>query len=463
MKYFDTIIEKGIIFLLIFTPLAFGAVQDRSVAIMELVAFVIFGAWLIKMGADNRIVMRKTPVLRILGALIALALFQILPLPPKALVWLSPSSAALYDTVFGQGAWGWRTISVDAGATREELLKLLAYSAVFLVLINHYKTKEQLQPVVTTIVYMACFLVVFALVQKFTWNGRIYWLFPVDPSLGSGIWGPYINRNHFAGYLELAMPLGLGLLLYHAAQAETVPNGPRAGRLASLLASRQMPAVARWSLVTVVLSAGVFMTLSRGGIFSYCASLVFFIGLARTRRSLRKKTGLIAMVGLVVFCAVVMASWDRIAGRFEELGQERKIIRLEVWSDALSLAKDFPVLGSGLGAFTSIFPRYQTKYPTILFEHAENDYVEFLTDMGLAGFALIAGLLYVYFRSTISAWRKRRDPFVKSIVLGGLASCSALVAHGLMDFNMRVPANALLLTVIAGMTYAAVRNVGRSG
>jgi O-antigen ligase len=94
-----------------------------------------------------------------------------------------------------------------------------------------------------------------------------------------------------------------------------------------------------------------------------------------------------------------------------------------------------------------------------LFEHAENDYIEILTDTGFTGFALIAGMICAYFYSVMKGWRIRHNNFVKCIVAGGISSCMAIVVHSLTDFNMRIPANAMLLTIIAAITYSVVFHV----
>lgn len=183
----DTVIEKGILFLLLFTPLVFGAVHDWSIGVMEMTAFLIFGAWLSKMALAGRVEIVKTPLLALTAALITLVALQLVPLPRTLLTLLTPQTSRIYNDVFGEAGWNWRTISIYPGATGEELLKLLAYAAIFFVIINHYRTKEQVLTILRTIVLMACFLVVFAVVQKLTWNGRLFWFYPIDPALLSRV------------------------------------------------------------------------------------------------------------------------------------------------------------------------------------------------------------------------------------------------------------------------------------
>ena len=226
LTHCSLLIEKGIIFLLIFTPLAFGSVLQWSVAVLEITAFALFFLLLLKKTLEPE--PNPTPIptpdyplkwLSILFiCLTGVILFQTIPLPESLLNIISPNSLATYRNFGNDAAGAFHPVSINPYLTRQGLFKLLAYAAVFFVVVNHYKTKAQVHTLVKAILYMACFLVAFAALQSMTWNGRIFWLFPVDESVrsGRGIWGPYINHNHFAGYMEMAIPLGMGLLLYWA-------------------------------------------------------------------------------------------------------------------------------------------------------------------------------------------------------------------------------------------------------
>ena len=410
--------------------------------------------------------LRKSVLLVFLIALIFIIIFQIIPLPDRVLALISPSAFRTYKTFANDATDAWRTISICPDVTTQELFKLLSYASVFFVVISHYKTKEQVSGLARTIIYMGCFLAVFAVVQKMTWNGRLFWFYPLREGLTSSmgyIWGPYINHNHFAGYMEMAIPLAIGFLLCEISRMGSLFHIPLSRRIARFLDSGDIVAMALLSLAVVTMSAALFMSLSRGGIIGFTVSMIFFILITRTRRSLRKKTGIIALLGIVIFFVVVMASWDRMEDRFKEIGEEQKIKRPEVWADTVNLIKDFPISGTGLGTFGGIYPRYQTRNSRLLFKHAENDYIEILTDTGIIGFIIIIGMASLFFYSVIKAWRRRHNNFVKCMAAGGLTSCVAIAVHSFTDFNLRIPANAMLLTVIAGITYATVYNVKARG
>ncbi len=464
----DHAIEKGVILLLICTPLAFGTVYLWSELLMEIAAFCLLLMLLLRnastTGTMSLIPARSAFAVSafLFAGLAGLFLFQMLPLPERLLGLISPSALAVYKKFGNYAAGTLHTISVNPYATRQELFKLLAYAAVFYVIVKHYRTKEQIYSLVKTVLRIAGFLVIFAIIQKITWNGRVFWFYPVHEWLrsGSGIWGPYINRNHFAGYMEMVIPLGLALLMYSSPDIKTLPGVPLSVRIARFFASDNLVPFSLLFLGILVMSACLFMTLSRGGIMAFGVSSLFFAWIANKRRSLKKKTLLLVLIGTVILVAVVLAGWEQLEQRFDELKTERHISRLKVWEESLGIIKDYPLLGSGFGTFENTYMRYQKPFnPLEIYTHAHNDYVELMTNGGIAGSCLALSLVLIFFISVYRAWRKRHNKFAICVGAGGLTSFVAIGIHSTTDFNLHIPANALLLSVIAGITYASVFNL----
>jgi O-antigen ligase len=445
---------------------------------MEIVAFSIFFLYLIKkiiemsIPPDRHSGEGRNPVFFLdlprglitlfilFTAMIALVLFQMIPLPESFLKLISPASLSTYATFGNDPAGTFRPVSLNPWATRQELFRVLAYAAIFFVIVSHYRTKEQVRSLVKTILWMGCFLVLFAILQKMTWNDRIFWIYPVDATLksGAGIWGSYINRNHFAGYLGMAIPLGMGFLLYSAPRIKALPESALGLKVARFLASEKLVPYAMLFLLVLLMTATLFMTFSRGGITAFVVSSLFFAWITWRRRTLRSKTALLAILAAVIFAAVVLAAWDQLEERFAAL-EEDHISRLSVWQDSLGIVRDYPVLGTGLGTFENAYMRYQTTMPRFLFDHAHNDYVELVTDTGVVGLLLGMGMALVFVRMVFRRWRRKHGMFGKCIGAGGLASVVAIAVHSFTDFNLHIPANALLFAVISALTYAALFNV----
>ena len=472
--FMDRIIEKGILFLLIFTPLAFGAVQPWAVAVIEIIAFTLFSLHLIQKtmmnteGASGQCLSdglgsgSRPRFLSVMGRLFVLlmilALFQMLPLPENILKVVSPAALSTWRDFGSFPAGTYHPISINPDATRQELFRLLGYAAVFILIISRYRSKDQVNSLVKMILFMAFFLVVFAVIQKATWNGRVFWIFPVDDSIGDRIWGTYINRDHFAGYLEMAIPLAMGMLLYRAPRVPTLPGDPLGRRISRFMSSENFTSYALLFLLVLMLAAALFMTFSRGGILAFVFSSVFFAWITYRRRSLNRQTGFLALLSVGVFAVVVLASWDRLEEKFAELDKAH-VGRLTVWTDAIGIMHDYPLVGTGLGTFKNAYMRYQSSMPQLIFDHAHNDYVELFTDTGAVGFVLVMGMGLIFFWHAFRRWRHKHSQFGKCIGAGGLSSLAAMSLHSFVDFNLHIPANALLFVVIAGITYAAIFNV----
>ena len=464
---YDSIIEKGIVFLLIFTPLAIGTVEDWSVAIMEIASFIIFGAWLLKsLTCEQTVPELKDQVVKFANRrllisfviVICIIIFQVIPLPRTLLSMLSPKTSSLYHAFIDEPGT-WRPISIYPHASIDQLIRLLAYAAVFIVIVYHYNDEDKIKRLFRTVIYMGCFLAALAAFQKMFGNGKLLWVITMKPGLAS--FGPYINKNHFAGYMEMAGPIALAYCLYAASKIKEPSEGRESSRIKKLLSyldNKKITTVSFAIIGVIIITGSLFITLSRGAIIGYVLSMLLFIWLCRMRRSLRKRTSFLVLMGGIVGLAVVVAGWNMVQTRFEKAPQEGAA-RIEVWQDSISLIRNYPILGTGLGTFDRIYPLYQTKYPDMYFEHPENEYIEFLTETGLIGFGSFFALVIVYFSSVLRKWRERHNTFVVSMTVGGISSCAAIMIHGLTDFNMRIPANAMLLTVIAAATYTGVFKV----
>jgi hypothetical protein len=164
----------------------------------------------------------------------------------------------------------------------------------------------------------------------------------------------------------------------------------------------------------------------------------------------------------VMALAVVYALWlgmDNIVERF----LQAETLRPVVWSGTLNLVADFPLLGTGLNTYVHSFRRHKSTLDPALVDHAHNDYLELLGEVGVVGsLILLVGLARFCWR-TLKQWRIRDDPEVRGIVLGGLASVLAIGIHSVFDFNLHIPANALLLAMVLGITSVAVHLRRRHG
>ncbi len=128
--------------------------------------------------------------------------------------------------------------------------------------------------------------------------------------------------------------------------------------------------------------------------------------------------------------------------------------RLTVYRATWEMVKDFPLFGIGYEAFPVIFPRYQPEAIRLRYLQAHNDFLQLLAETGWIGFILLIGGIVLLLADIIKRWQRRHDPFVQVMVPAGLAALGAIGLHSLVDFNLRIPANALLCTVVLALTCA---------
>jgi len=235
----NIVIECGIIFLIVFTPLAFGTVHVWAYTVMELTVLFLLFVWLLKLIYLNRsfpgfrLLLVKTSLNLPFCLFFLLVLFQMVPLFPSVIEHISPNTYDLYiQTVPGYGVQEAdlnasdkinpnRPLSIYSHDSRDELLKVLAYVAVFFLIINNIKTRNQMRRLVLAIIITGTIVAFLGILQMLSGTNKIYWFWLSKYKIGN-YFGPYVNPNHFAGYMGMVIPLGIGLLIVHLLNPTTL-------------------------------------------------------------------------------------------------------------------------------------------------------------------------------------------------------------------------------------------------
>ena len=435
-------IVVGFLLAVVFTALAHGAVEPWSVFVFEAIMLALVIIWAIKIIADKRFVITipKTA----------------LPVAALALVGLAQSVA------FEDGAGRWMSLSKNVEATRGAVTVLIFLLVAFVIAANFFVTRERLLALANFLVIYGLAMALFALVQHFTWNGKLFWLRPITVSVSP--FGPYVNHNHFSGYMEMLIAVPIALIMTRAV-------------------SREMRLMCGFA--AVVMGIAIVMSLSRGGMISLAAEMIFIVFvilmLARKRRQIagesggRKRFHLVASQALAAFfiAAIIIAGvyWigsdaviTRVTkGQAVSAGAEKETFHSSrgwVWRDTLSMISANPLLGVGLGAYGTAFPIYSKSDGSLRVPQAHNDYLQVLADCGVVGGAIALWFLVVLFR-TFAASIKSRDPLLSALALASGAGTFAILVHSVFDFNLQLPSNALLfllLTAVASVVAAAPRD-----
>jgi O-antigen ligase len=280
----------------------------------------------------------------------------------------------------------------------------------------------------------------FGLLQGISPNGKLYWL--RRPAMGGAIYGPYVNHNHYAGLMELLMPVPLVLSLSRLA-------GERERMAAGIAAA--------------IMAVTVFLSGSRGGMIAISIELVAFafLSLHQGVTLFRHKYGKWVAFGIAAF-AVVLVLWvggNELTSRVSSIATETHTelsggMRLSIDRDAFRMFRNKPVLGWGLGTFPTVYPRFRSFYTNFFVNQAHNDYLQLLSETGLLGFGMMAWFLVVLYRHALRKMRNWMSDVSGAVTLACILGVTGILVHSLLDFNLQVPANAALYYVLCTIAAA---------
>jgi O-antigen ligase len=432
-------LRYAILALLALAPLAAGAVHE-PVFIPLLVGCGVVGIASLLRG--RRHARPPLPGRRLLLALHVLVLLQLLPLPPALLRLVSPGSFAFHSAMELLPLEAWRPISVSPPDTLRGLAFLSGMTLLATAVFRELGEGRWRRRLVLTVVAVGMVMTVVAFLQAASPEPRrIYGVF--RPRWDWAVFGPYVNRNHFAGYLVMAIPLAIGLALEALAVLRHAWSARRQGWLA--LGGREGYTLVRRASEVMVLVAGLLASASRAGFVGFASACLALPLVARRRR------GTAAAVVLLVALGFAWVGLGGVLGGFEARGIRGS--RLDLWRDMLPMVAEFPLFGVGLNAFATAYPRYQNVWRSEWIGEAHNEYLQALLDMGLVGAALAFAFLVLVFRSALGAARRG------ALELGILGALLGLAVHNSVDFNWQIPANAATWAALAARALRAGADV----
>ncbi|MGA2718837.1 MAG: O-antigen ligase family protein [Candidatus Acidiferrales bacterium] len=394
-----SLVRGGICLVIAFSVLAFGAVEAWSAAVVEISAAVLLLAWAILIARDRTATIQWNALNGPLLAFLAIGLLQLF----------------LGGTAY-------------AFLTRMEVLRVAAYVILFFLAAQAFRKRADLS-------FLAWFLIVFCfavsllgIIQHFTSEGELYWM----PSLTirGDSFGPFVNRNHFAGFVELTLPVGLGLMLFRGISSELLP-------LATVL--------------TIVPVGALVLSGSRGGIIGFALELCVLAVLARTRRAGEGPRMIaLATVALAALAVVAWIGAGKAVQRFSTARQDLTMSRRSsMVRGAAGVFFAHPIKGAGLGTLVAVYPRYETLYDGYVVQHVHNDYMEALAETGVAGGLCGLAFLWLLYREARKGFEAERSHFGRGLRAGAIAAVVGLLLHSFIDFNLHIPSNALLFLLQA--------------
>jgi O-antigen ligase len=438
-------------------PLAYGAVHPWAYAslglILALLSIVLL-TWLAlasRLSGDSPLTLPRPPLWGLVLAAALLVLLQLLPLPQGVVGWLSPRAVQIRALGNGYGLGPLIPLSLNSNATVMEIL--LAWPAVtlFFLLVFTVNSRRQIEALVFLILGVALFEALYGL-----WHFQSHLIWGLkNPFYLGRLCGTFINSNHAAGYLGMAVLLGFGLFLARE-QGDQALTGRRRGQGWLKFWSRAEhlePLVRRsfFLLPLLVLLVAFFFAASRGAIFALGVGLALMGLLWASQRSGRWPLYLLAAFLAAVALYSLWLGGTTVFARVMNLNDRG---RTEAFWGSLGLFKEFPLVGAGLGAFDDLsytFVPVNLNQACLVYAH--NDWVQLLAETGLVGFAIVAGGWLLFCFHLIRQWRRRRDHWARGVGLGGLAALVAGAFHALGEFPFHIPAYSLTYAAIAALTF----------
>lgn len=400
MPFLQSALVGGLCALLIFAVLAFGAVDEWAMFAFEAWATVIFLVWAAQQFVAKRIQLSKNPLY-----------------PPAALFF----GLIFAQVVLHRSAYGY--------VTQYEVLQYISYGIALLIGVECVR-EERARKIFTLvmIVFGTCYAF-FALAQELTANGKIFWVH--SPQFHGSIYGSYVNHDHYAGLIEMLVPIPFVLSMGHLLRgAQRVMIGSSA----------------------VLMATTIFLSGSRGGMLAFILEVILFAAL-----TLGKKQNPRIALGSLAVCILILAMLvflgkGQVLGRLGDLGPG---IRSTITKDSLRMFAKRPIAGWGLGTFPTVYPRFRSFYTNLFVNEAHNDYAQLLVETGLLGFGLMLWFLSNVFRYGLPKSRRWEFQWDLALSFAALLGCTGILFHSFVDFNLQIPANAALFYVLCGLAASA--------
>jgi len=305
-------------------------------------------------------------------------------------------------------------------STKEAAITFFSFVAIFIVTMNIINDKIQIKRMILIIIFLSLTITFYGIARKYFILGKEL----------TGSFGTFGNRNQYAAYMVMVVPLTVGFALSCKNQFQKFI----------------------FAFFSAIITAGVFLSSSRGGSLSLIFSFALMFFLLKKEKLIKGNywafcipiflgIGFLLTTGFEPFKNRLFVLW-------ESLG-----LRWTVNEEAFKIIKDFPLFGVGLGNFNHIFTIYQKSTYSLYYKHLHNDYLQLIIETGLIGAFVYFAFLFKIFKNIFSELKQRHDSFAKNIVIGGVCGLFGLMIHSFFDFNFHIPAVSLLFWFILALTY----------
>ena len=433
---------------------AFGAVYPWAFTPLAAVCAVVGVAGLATGEAG------RPPLGALAAALIVVALavgVQIIPLPSSIVERVSPAADALMRP---------GDMPASAPSTRQTLsivpektvigLALFVSLALFLLGSSRLISAVGAYPVAVFILVVGVLLSVIGIVQDALTINDVYPLiYGFWKPKGGRPFGPFVNRNHFAGWMLMALPLGLAA----AADAITrmVNRGPDSGRRDYIrsMSSGDFAVALLVAAASVIMGAALLLTRSRSGVVAFAAGTVLVAAAVyRRHRTLRQRAVILVPFAVLVLGSVMWAGLDNAVGKFFERSTIPSAVggRTGAWKDTLEIIRNFPLTGAGLNSYGSAMMLYQSDSRELHYQEAHNDYLQIAAEGGVLVGVPVLLAVGIFVRDVRRRFREApTEGTTYWLRVGSVVGLIAIALQSAVEFSLQMPGNAALFAVVAAI------------
>lgn len=345
------------------------------------------------------------------------------------------------------------TLSVDQGETAEHFLETLAYACLFFsVILLASGSRRRLAIILWLIMLSALAQSVYGSLMLM--SGMEWGFWGAKEHYRGSATGTFVNRNHFAGYLELGIAAAIGVILCTQSN-RSKPLGARQ-RLTTMI--REWDTRVLFSRVAIaLLFVGLILSQSRMGNAAALGALSisgFFYLLIRFRKTSYKALAL--FVSILIIDIWIVGGWfglDELVERYEKT-EISSSHRAEMWPDLKKMMRAYQWTGSGLGTFKVAYPEFHSEEVQGLNSHAHNDFAQFIIETGVIGSTVLALLVIATVFQCFRILRNRRHKTYAGVAFAGMMALFSIAIHSGADFNLQIPANAATLVVLMACVWA---------
>ena len=377
-------------------------------------------------------------------------LLHLIPLPVFLVELISPARLESVRLIFPDN--NWLSLSENFHESLSFFIESIFYYLIFIFTLLLVNNRQRINFLMWVIVYSALFQAMYGSLMIL--SGIEYGFFFEKYAYRGVATGTFINRNHLAGYLNMSIAIGLGILISGLGKKEVLRTTRQWSRkIVRLLLSKKAQLRVYIALCTIAL----VLTHSRMGNTAFFISLTLtaLLTLKLTRHA--RKMMAVLVVSIIVIDVLIVSAWfglDKVADRIEKTSADSET-RDEVVRDTVNYWQDYFITGSGGGTYKDIFPKYRGYDVPLYYDHAHNDILEFAAETGTIGIVLLMSIVLLSLFTAIKAMSLRRESLVIGLAFSSIMGILAITIHSFVDFNLQIPANAATFMVILALAWIA--------